>query len=155
MTLKQNLQNWRRTLSLSFMYQGDNSCCIWSWLVEQGPSCQATIQWCMGPSWQTAANEAGAAGRGSVLELRAVRPPFSWLTCPATLRCMYVHAPCLTHTYTHTPLYTCMCTHTNYLPFCVWTIHPRGPQAAAVMQSCPMQPPLRIPSPSSSSSPSD
>lgn len=44
-----------------FMCQGEESCCIRSRLAERGPSCQATIQ---RPHWQTAANEAGAAGRG-------------------------------------------------------------------------------------------
>lgn len=62
------------------MCQGENSCCIQSWLVHQGPSCQATIQRCMGPSWQTAANEAEVVGRVRVLQKRAMQPLFSCLT---------------------------------------------------------------------------
>lgn len=80
MTLRQNQLNSRTTRSLSFMCQGENSCCIQSWLVHQGPSCQATIQRCMGPSWQTAANEAEVVGRVRVLQKRAMQPLFSCLT---------------------------------------------------------------------------
>lgn len=130
MTLKQNQLNWRRTWALSFMCQGENSCCIRSWLAELGPSYQATIQRCMGPSWQTAANEARAAGRGSVLQKgisnllsHASHVPGSCYTqvhdCTSIPPHTHTHrcseCVCISHGYAYTLIY--------FLPVCEVSSH--------------------------------
>lgn len=111
MALKQNQLNWRRTQCLSFICQGENSCCIRSWLAEKGPSCQATIQWCMGRAdRQLLMKPVGECAAEKGYPTCFLMPHTSWdLT---THICTLLPLPKYTHTNPHVDTHSftfCLC----------------------------------------------